>query len=103
MQTHVTFRHLDHSDALHAHTEAALDKLGRVYARIDTAHVTLSEDGLEKKVEIRLAIPGPDVFCSERGASHQEAVDACVESLKRVLVKQKEQRHAHDPERTVWH
>ncbi len=103
MQTHVTFRNLDSSDALRQQAESSLGKLGRVYTRIESAHVTLIGEGLERKAEIRLVVPGPDLFCSEQRPSAEAAIEACVESLRRLLVKHKEKHNTHVPDRTVWH
>lgn len=102
MQTHVTFRQIDPSDALREHAAAALGKLTRVYDRIEAAHVTLSGEGPQRKAEVRLVVPGPDVFCTEQRASTEAALDAVVESVRRALVRHKEQRRITDPERTVW-
>lgn len=102
MQTTVSFRGLDASDRLRTYATDALAKLDRVGDKVESAGVTFSADGVQHRAEVRLAVPGPDLFCSETRASPQEAVDACVESLRRSLVKQKETHRPRDAEKAVW-
>lgn len=103
MQTNVIFRHTESSGRLRTLAETEVEKLRRVYAQIDGAQVTFSEDGLIRKVEARLNVPGHDPVCSAEGTSHEDALDHCVASLRRALVKRKEQEHDHNPARETWH
>ena len=103
MQTHVSFRHTDGSQRLRTLAETEIEKLSRFYGRIERAQVTLAEDGLTKCAEVRLGVPGPDLVCSEKGASLEEALDRCIGSLRHALIKRKEQQHSHDASRDVWH
>lgn len=102
MQTTVNFRNLDASDRLRSHVADALGKLDRVGGQIESATVTLSADGAQHKADIRLAVPGPDLYCSECADSPQGAVDACVESLRRSLVRSKETVRPRDSAKEVW-
>lgn len=45
-----------------------------------------------KVAEIRLDIPGSDVFAKKKTKSFEESVDGVVEALKRQLTKQKEKQ-----------
>ena len=40
--------------------------------------------------EIRLEVPGPDLFVKENSAEFEQAVDECVNKLQGILRKQKE-------------
>ena len=40
--------------------------------------------------EIRLEVPGPDLFIKEQSPEFEQAVDACVSKLQAMLRKQKE-------------
>lgn len=102
MQTTVNFRNQDASTHLRQYATDALGKLDRVGNQIETAVVTLTVDGTRHKADIRLSVPGPDLFCSESADTPQAAVDACVESLRRSLVRQKEIARPRDPAKEIW-
>lgn len=70
------------------------EKLGKFYERIEKADVYLKnkegESIKDKSVEIRLAVPGPDIFAEARADSLEKAAAEAVEKVRRQLVKQKE-------------
>ena len=103
MQTHVSFRNTEATQYFRTLVDDRLEKLSRFYDRIDSAQVTVVEEGLTRHVDVRLSVPGPDLVCSEKGTTHEEALDRCVESLRRSLVKRKEQQRSHDATREAWH
>lgn len=45
-----------------------------------------------KLVEIRLDIPGNDVFAKKKSKSFEESIDNCLEAIKRQLTKFKEKQ-----------
>jgi len=45
-----------------------------------------------KLVEIRLDIPGNDVFAKKKSKSFEESIDNCLEAIKRQLTKIKEKQ-----------
>lgn len=75
------------------------DKLDRFYDRIVDGEVFMrldKDDGQENKIlEIKLNIPGNQLFVSERSRSFEAAADMAVENLKRQLKKVKEKQAAH--------
>jgi putative sigma-54 modulation protein len=101
-----------HSLSFHASdklTDFTLDKVNRLaqYSdRIMLADVVLKVDksgNRDNKVcEIRLAIPGNDLFASKRHSTFEEAVSTTVEALRQQLVSWKEKaqdrsnRHTSD-------
>lgn len=68
-------------------------KLETFYDKIISAEATLKieeGEGKENKlVEIRLAVPGKDVFAKKMGKSFEEATDNVVEALRRQIKKHK--------------
>ena len=44
-----------------------------------------------KEASIKLQVGGPDLFVEKTGNSFEEAVDLCIDALKRKLEKHKEQ------------
>lgn len=61
---------------------------GDVYLRLEK-----TEDEANKIVEIKLMIPGNDLFAKEQCKSFEEATDKAIESLRRQLEKHKEKVH----------
>jgi putative sigma-54 modulation protein len=77
-------------------TTEKVKKLEKFYEGIVAAEVTLRIDKdqeMENKVaEIRLEIPGNDSFAKKQAKSFEEAIDDCVDALKKQLTKQKEKQ-----------
>ena len=75
-----------------------VDKLDTFYDRIidAEAYLRLNNEGTENKtVELKINIPGSQLFCKEHSKSFEEATDMAVDSLKRQLRKYKERQKAH--------
>jgi putative sigma-54 modulation protein len=63
---------------------------GEVYLKLENTDVE------ENKItEIKLLIPGNDLFAKEQCKTFEEATDKAVESLKRQLDKRKEKLRSH--------
>ncbi len=71
-----------------------LEKLPRYYEGILGAEVFLRVENVQeldnKVVEIRLDIPGSDLFASKQAKSFEEATDLCLDALKKQVTKHKE-------------
>jgi len=63
---------------------------GDVYLRLDN-----SENEANKITEIKLMIPGNDLFAKEQCKSFEEATDKAIESLRRQIDKHKEKQRSH--------
>lgn len=63
---------------------------GDVYLRLDN-----SENEENKITEIKLMIPGNDLFAKEQCKSFEEATDRAIESLRRQIDKHKEKQRSH--------
>ena len=74
------------------------DKLDQFFDQIISGDVYLrlekTEDEANKIAEIKLAIPGNDLFAKEQCKTFEEATDKAVESLRRQLEKHKEKVRA---------
>lgn len=79
--------------------QAKADKLDTYFDRIVSGDVFLrlekSENRENKLVEIKLEVPGNDLFASKKAASFEEAVDEAVEALRRQVKKLKEKLTEH--------
>ncbi len=73
-----------------------LGKLQRFYDAIIGAEVFLklenSQDMENKIVEVKLLIPGNDLFVQRQAKTFEEGVDDCLEVLKRQVTKYKEKQ-----------
>jgi putative sigma-54 modulation protein len=71
-----------------------VDKLELFYDRIVGSEVFLRMDGASKSddkvVEIRMTIPGKELFAKKQGKSFEEATDLAVDALRRQLKKSKQ-------------
>lgn len=71
-----------------------IEKLGSVYEQVIGSEVVLRlenvEDNNNKIAEIRLLIPGQDLFARKQSKTFEEAADQAVDALKRQLAKHKE-------------
>jgi putative sigma-54 modulation protein len=74
------------------------DKLEAIYERIVDGEVFLKLENGEatdnKIVEIKINIPGNQLFAKEQGESFEAAADRTIDALKRQLKKYKEKQSA---------
>jgi len=74
-------------EKLDSHFDRVVD--GEVYLR-------LNNEGMENKtVEIKLNVPGNQVFIKEQSNTFEKATDQAVQALKRQLIKFKERTRSH--------
>jgi putative sigma-54 modulation protein len=73
-----------------------VSKLGRFFDDIITAEVFLklenTQDLENKVVEVRLDIPGSDLFARKQTKSFEESTDEVVDALKQQILKHKEKQ-----------
>ncbi len=73
--------------------QTKLNKLGSVYENLIGAEVVLRlenvDDNNNKIADIRLLIPGSDLFASKQCKTFEEATDQSVEALRKQLNKHK--------------
>ena len=88
--------HFDADKKLIDFINSKVKKLIQFYDNIIGAEVFLKVDkdqNSENKVaEIRLDIPGSDIFAKKRSKSFEESVDNVLEAIKRQLTKHKEKQ-----------
>jgi putative sigma-54 modulation protein len=94
MNINIQSVHFDADRKLLEFTNKKIEKLEKFYDRIVSAQVTFrlekSESDENKIAEIRLEIPGNDVFAKRQCKTFEEAVDQVVDALKVQLTKHKE-------------
>ena len=86
--------HFDADKKLVSFIEERVDKLNQFFDHIVDTEVFLKldkADNNENKVaEIKLAIPGKDLFAKKQSKSFEEATDEAVEALRKQIIKHKE-------------
>ncbi|RLC23101.1 MAG: ribosome-associated translation inhibitor RaiA [Deltaproteobacteria bacterium] len=76
-----------------------IDKLDKFYDRVIDGEVYMrldKDDNMENKIiELKLNIPGSQLFVKERSKSFEAATDVAVDALKRQLTKHKDKLYTH--------
>jgi putative sigma-54 modulation protein len=90
MKLRVHSIHFDADQKLIDFIQQRLDKLHTFYDRLVGGEVflRLNNEGVENKtVEIRITVPGKELFAKEQARSFEAAVDSATESLRSQLEK----------------
>jgi putative sigma-54 modulation protein len=86
--------HFDVDDKLVDFVEEKVERLSQYYDNIIGAEVKLKVEKAgsheNKVIEIKIAIPGKDLFASKQRNSFEESADEAVEALRRQIKKHKE-------------
>ena len=98
MKVQVQSVHFDADTKLIDFIQRKLDKLDTFYDRTIDAEVILkvNNEGIENKtVEIKLNIPGEQLFAHKTNGSFEAATNHCTEALRRQIKKHKEKMLPH--------
>ncbi len=98
MKVQVQSIHFDADAKLIDFIQRKLDKLDTYYDRTIDAEVILrlNNEGVENKtVEIKLNVPGDQLFANKTNGSFEAATDHCAEALRRQIKKHKDKLVAH--------
>ena len=86
--------HFDVDEKLVDFVEEKVERLSQYYDNIIGAEVKLKVEKAgsheNKVIEIKIAIPGKDLFASKQRNSFEESADEAVEALRRQIKKHKE-------------
>jgi putative sigma-54 modulation protein len=100
MQVQVQSIHFDADQRLISFIEEKLSKLTQFHDRITFGEVFLridKSDVHENKIaEIKLSIPGKDLFARKQCRSFEEATDVAVDALKKQINKAKTKKSSID-------
>ncbi len=95
MEIKVQSIHFDADQKLIEFIEEKLNKLTNYYDKIilGDVYLKLEPSDIENKVtEIKLSIPGKDLFAKKQCKSFEEATDEAVEALRRQISKHKSKK-----------
>jgi putative sigma-54 modulation protein len=94
MKVNITSVHFKTDQKLEQYIQEKVEKLAGLYEGIIGMEVTLRVDKNEKEgnkvSEIRILIPGYDLFAKKQSKSFEQSTDQAVEALRKQLVKYKE-------------
>lgn len=97
--TQITVRHVDVSDRVRQYAEDRTSKLEKFYDGIIDAHVILGEDNSpaeEKTAEINVSVYQKQLSAEDSASTHEEAINLCVDHLRRQLEKYKAKLRSKD-------
>lgn len=99
MQVQVHSIHFDADQKLVSFIQEKIAKLGTFHDQIIGGEVFLrlekSDTNENKVTEIKLLVPGKDLFAKRQSKSFEESTDDAVEALRRQIVKQRDKSRAH--------
>ncbi len=88
MQTTITARHCDISDALRERARSVVERLGSIATRPVESAVVFDVEGLVQTAELRLHLSRGEVLIAKgEAADHRSALDRAEERLRRQLEK----------------
>lgn len=94
MEVNIQSVHFTASQQLEAFIQKKVSKLEQYYDGILSANVSLKvvkpETALNKEVQIRLVVPGHDLFAGKTTDSFEKSIDESVQALEKQLTKFKE-------------
>ena len=96
MKVNINSVHFKTDKKLDSFITEKVEKLSDMYDGIIGSEVTLrvnnGEDHENKVAEIRLLVPGNDLFAKKQSKSFEEATDIAVDALRKQLSKHKEKQ-----------
>jgi putative sigma-54 modulation protein len=98
-QTQITTRHVNVSDQVRQYAEERTAKLEQFFDNIIDAHVILGEDNSpasNKTAEININVYQKQLSAEDSASTHQEAINLCVDHLRRQLEKYKAKLRSKD-------
>ncbi len=99
MELQISAHNFDASPALRDYAANRIGKLERFYDGIVSAHVILGTDGApnaDKTAEITLGVYQQRLAATDEAATHEAAIDTCVERLRRQVIKYKKKLRSTD-------
>jgi putative sigma-54 modulation protein len=96
MKVNINSVHFKTDKKLDSFITEKVEKLSDLYDGIIGSEVTLrvnnGEDHDNKVAEIRLLVPGNDLFAKKQSKSFEEATDIAVDALRKQLTRHKEKQ-----------
>jgi len=99
MQIQITGRHLPITEAIRNYILSKFERMTRHIDQISSVHFILGKDGIQFSIEVKIHLPGHDLFVENRDEEMYAAIDILMDKLDRQLlkVKSKLKDHNHAP------
>ncbi|MEO8089428.1 MAG: ribosome-associated translation inhibitor RaiA [Gemmatimonadales bacterium] len=95
MQTTITTRHCEVSDALRERAITVTERLGNLASHPMEMTVVFDADGIQQTVELRLHVAHGEILIAKgESAEHRTALDRAEEKLRRQLERVSDRRRA---------
>ena len=95
MQTTVTFKNIDSSDALKSYVQKKLEKHDKMLESPAEAHVVLSVEKIRHIAEINLTCDKLKIRAREESESMYSSIDALMDKVRTQISKNKEKLRKH--------
>lgn len=96
MRVKINAVHFKTDKKLEEFIKEKVEKLTSTYENVIGSDVTLkvanNNDSINKVAEIRLSIPGNDLYAKKQCKTFEEATDSAIDALKKQLTKYKDKR-----------
>ena len=94
MKVNISSIHFKADTKLEDFVKEKINKLAGLFDGVIESDVTLrleqASNNQNKIAEIKIMIPGNDLFAKKQAKSFEEAVDSTIEALRKQLIKRKE-------------
>ena len=97
MQTSITFKNMDSSDALKTYVEKKLNRFEKLLDNPAEANVVLSVEKIRHIAEIKLASDRLSIHAKEESESMYSSIDMIVDKLKKQINKSKQKVRERRP------
>ena len=101
MDIHVTFKHLETSDAVRSYAIVKIEKLERYFHDTIQVNIVLSEERFNHIADITIIAKGTTINVTEGTNDMHASIDSAVGKLERQLKKQKEKIKHHKAHASV--
>ncbi len=98
MVTHMTFRHMDATDAIKNYTEGKLEKVKKFVQEPLDIHVVFSKERFQYLVEINLNGNGIEIHAEDRNEDLYAAIDLAMDKIEKQLRRLRDKKkHKKSP------
>lgn len=98
IETTFTFRNIESTEALRAHTLDKMSKLSKYLIRPATAHIIFNLDGTNHVTEITVNVKGGRYFGVGKSNDMYTSIDGAVDNIKKQVSRSKERVKCHKGE-----
>lgn len=101
MQTSVTFRHMDASDALRNHAVEKINRMTKYFNEPAEAHVVLSANKFHHRAEVNILAHGMTICGKETSNDMYHSIDRSLEKIEKQVKKYRDKLNSQRPKSGV--